>query len=93
MGNLWKKNTELIGDIAAVEFIPKLYGIKMYTHSEIIAHTKFGLVISIKGALRTHATRLVFGISVIPGGRSLFTYNGGSPKYFPFTIPNIFSIL
>jgi hypothetical protein len=29
MGNLWKKNTELIGDIAAVEFIPKLYGIKM----------------------------------------------------------------
>ena len=86
------KNAELMGDNAAGESGAKLYGASVYKHSEIIAHTKFGVEMSINGALRSQDTTVGFGISVIPGAKSLLTYKGGSPKYFPFINPNIFSI-
>ena len=64
----------------------------MYKPNEIITQMKLGVVIRRNGELRIQDSIVRFGISVIPGGRDLSTYNGGSPKYFPRTIPNIFSI-
>jgi hypothetical protein len=93
IGKRSKKNTELIGDIEADESTPRLYGASLYRDNEIITHIKFGVVISMKGALRIHDIKVGFGISVIPADKLLFTYKGGSPKYFPFIIPNIFCIL
>ena len=51
---------------------------------------KFGVVITTEGMFLTHDLIVGFGISVIPGGRFLSTYSGGSPMYVPRTIPNIF---
>jgi hypothetical protein len=82
-----------MGARAADDSGPRLYGTVVYKTKEITDQIKFGVVIKIKGELRIQDIRVGLGKSVIPGARFLSTYGGGSPKYLPRTIPNIFSIL
>jgi hypothetical protein len=68
------------------------YGAYWLIPKAVTAHTKFGLVIKIKGALFIKPRRVTFGTSVAPGLLDLSTYKGASPISFPLTNPKRFDI-
>jgi len=80
-----------MGAKAADDSGPTLYGAIAYNPNEILAQMKFGVVSTTEGMFRIQDVRVGIGIFVMPGGRLLSTYKGGSPMYVPRTIPNIFS--